>query len=192
MTKETENKEKERLSKSVVKEISAVAAQVAVALYQEELNKNISSFKDKRFRNTKLLVKKYGLLRDYAENAIYSTAQICAEENNDIFELLGMDLGERHQVGSIRNNVIKTKIIMDHVDTMLDCYKRRCDASTKQEVQRRWRVLQRLYLDREPMNAQDIADIEHISLSMVYQDIDNACEELSPLFFGLDLSTFWM
>lgn len=190
MAKEAENKEK--LPRQVIKEISAVASQIAVAMYKEELDKYNAAFKDKRFHNTKLLVKKYGMLRDYASNAIYSTAQICAEENNDIFALLGMDLGERHQVGSIRNNVIKTKIIMDHVDTMLDCYKRRCDASSKQEVRRRWRVLQKMYLDQVPMAAQDVADQEHISLSMVYMDIDSACEELSPLFFGLDLSTFWM
>lgn len=188
----TETPKKERLSKQVIKEISAVAAQVGALAFEEERNKYAKEFKDKRFHNTKLLVKKYGMLRDYSDNAIYDTAQLCSEENDEVFSMLGMDLGERHQVNSIRNNVIKTKIIMDHIDTMLDCYKRKCEHSSKQEVQRRWRVLQKMYIDKEPMAAQDVADEEHISLSMVYVDIDTACEELSPLFFGLDLTTFWM
>ena len=190
MAKEPEKKEK--LSKKVIKDITAVAAEIAIAKYQEEVNKHSVAFKDKRLHNTKLLIRKYGLLRDYTNNAIYDTAQICAEQNNDVLALIGVDVGERHQVGSIRNNVIKTELIMEHIDTMLDCYKRRCQASTKPEVQRRWRTLKRMYLDAKPMDAQEVADLEHIGVSTVYFDIDTACEELSPLFFGLDWTSFWI
>ena len=190
MAKETENKEK--LPKKLVRDIATVAAEVAVAKYQEELNKRATAFKDKRLYNTKLLVRKYRLLRDYCNNAIYDTAQLCAEENNEVLAIMGVDLGERHQVGSIRNNVIKTELIMEHIDIMLDCYMRKCHSSTKQEVQRRWRVLKRMYLDDKIVDAQEVADIEHIAVSTVYFDIDTACEELSPLFFGLDWTTFWM
>lgn len=188
MAKETPNQE--GLSKETIRKISTVAAQVAVAKYQEELTKNATAFKDKRLHNTKLLIRKYGMLRDYSNNAIYSTAQMCSEENDDIFAMLGMELGERHHVGSIRNNVIKTKVIMEHVDTMLGCYKGKCEGSSKPEIRRRWRILQRMYLDNETVPAQDIADQEHISLSMVYTDIDSACEDLSPLLFGLDWTAF--
>lgn len=182
----------ENLPKQLVKAIASVAATLAVEAYQEEINKRAEEFNDKRFRNTKLLIKKYGSLRDYCENAIYSTAQICAERNDDIYELLGIRLGESHKVGSIRNNVIKTDIIMEHINAMLECYKAKCERSSKPEIKRRWRVLQRMYLDRETMLAQDVADLEHISVSMVYQDIDSACEDLTPLFFGLDWTSFWM
>ena len=190
MANETNNQSK--LPKQVVRDISAIASEAAVTAYQEELNKTAAAFKDKRLHNTKLLIKKYAMLRDYSNNAIYDTAQMLSPENSDVLTRLGLELGESHKVDSIRNNVIKTKVIMEHVDTMLDCYKARCEKSSKPEIKRRWRVLHRMYLDTETMAAQDVADLEHISLSMVYLDIDSACEELSPLFFGLDLSTFWL
>ena len=200
MAKDTEKKTKSpeksdeskpRLPKKLVRDIATIAAEVAASKYQEELNKHAVAFKDKRLHNTKLLIRKYSLLRDYTNNAIYDTAQLCSEENNEILSLIGVDLGERHQVGSIRNNVIKTELIMEHIDTMLDCYMRKCHASSKPEVQRRWRVLKRMYLDEKTMDAQEVADLEHIGVSTVYFDIDTACEELSPLFFGLDWTSFW-
>ena len=47
-----------------------------------------------------------------------------------------------------------------------------------------------MFLDDTAMNAQEIADADNISKSSVYLDIDIACEELSSLIFGLDLSEF--
>ena len=187
-----EKQSPEMLPKALVREIAKVASEAAAKEYAEQQKAAAAAFKDKRLHNTKLLVRKYTMLRDYCNNAIYDTAQLCSEENDNVLALLGVELGERHQVGSIRNNVIKTRVIMDHVDTMLDCYQRRCMASSKPEIKRRWRVLQKMYLEDSPMVAQDIADQEHVSISLIYQDIDNACEELSPLFFGLDLSEFWL
>lgn len=187
-----ENKQPEKLPKAMVKEIVAMASEAASQKYHDEINATAKKFKDNRLHNTKLLVRKYSLLKAYSKNAIYSTAQLCSEENDSVLALLGVDLGERHQVGSIRNNVIKTKVIMDHIDTMFAVYEQKCSKSSKPEVHRRWRVLQKIYLAEEPMHAQDVADQEHVSISMIYQDIDNACEELSPLLFGLDLSQFWL
>ena len=45
-----------------------------------------------------------------------------------------------------------------------------------------------MYLGRDSLSVQEVAEIEKIHERTVYKDIDDACEELSSLFFGLDFS----
>lgn len=188
--KDTKPKETLNIPKGIAKEITKVATETAVKAFMNAKNEELMKTKDNRFHNTKLLVQRYRSFKDYCDNAIYETAQLCGESNEEILALMGVDCGTAYQVGSIRNGVIVTKIIMEHVDTMLNCYHSRCMSSKKPEKKRRWRVLNYMYLGSTLKSAQEVADIEHISLSSVYLDIDAACEELSSLIFGLDLSEF--
>ncbi len=191
MKKQSNKKDEIVLTKDLVKEITKEATLVASEQFQKQRDAVNESIKDNRLHNAKLLMKKYRWLSDYNNNALYDAAQLCAEGMDDVLALVGYEAGEKHQVDSIRNNVIVTRIIMEHIDTMLDCYKRKCESSKKPEIQRRWRILYKLYLNPEVKPAEEIADEEHISLSMVYTDIDSACKELSTLFFGLDITEFW-
>ena len=43
---------------------------------------------------------------------------------------------------------------------------------------------------KSEMTPQEIADAEHISLSQVYVDIDNAAKDMEKRFFGLDPEMF--
>lgn len=191
MDKKSTTGGKRKLSAETVNMITAIAAEYAVKKYREEQEAKRESLKDKRYRNTKLLLKKYRQLSDYQANAVYSTAQLLSDQANDVLSMLGVDNEDRYEVGRIRDSVVVTKVIMEHVDTMLECYRQKCDASGKPEVRRRWRIIRDMYISPEQKPVQDIADAEHISVSMAYQDISIACDELSSLFFGLDLSEFW-
>lgn len=185
------NESPNKIPPSIAKEIAKVSSEIALKCYMDERMAYAESLRDKRLHNTKLLIKKYRWLSEYNKSAVYDTAQLCADGNDEMLALMGVDLGERHQVGSIRNSVIVTRIIMEHIDTMLDVYCRKCSSSNKPEIRRRWRVLHAMYINDTPKSAQEIADTENISVSMVYTDVDNACDELSSLFFGLDLSEFF-
>lgn len=193
-SKITEKKQKKKdpvkIPKGAMLAITTAASEAAVKAYENARNESLHRTKDNRLHNTKLLMSKYRSFKEYCGNAIYETAQLCREENEEILELMGVNAGSCVQVGSIRNGVVVTTVIMEHVDTMLDCYKARCLKSKKPESQRRWRVLSKAFLDDKAMTAQEIADEENISKSSVYLDIDIACEELSSLIFGLDLSEF--
>lgn len=179
------------LTEDVLNDIINQASEVAAREMARSIAELQGRLKDKRLHNTKLLLKKYRGLSDYATNAIYSTAQLCSDGTDEVLKIMGVDLGERYEVDSIRNSVIITRMIMEHIDAMLDTYKERCEKSSRQEVRRRWRELDSLYLSDEAKTVQEIADQEHVSVSMVYQDLDICCEDLSSLFFGLDLSEFW-
>lgn len=178
-----------KLSSATVQKITEIATAAAIEAYREEQDKARAAFKDKRFNNTKLLIRKYKGLEAYTSNAIYETSQLIDEGIEDILEAFGSELAEVRQVQSIKKSVTITKVIIEHVRTMLECYRRKCEGSTRPEVKRRWRVIYRMYLADDPLTAQEIANVEHISLSMVYAVVDTACDELSTLFFGLDLTS---
>lgn len=177
-----------KLPAYVVKQISEVAAAKAVERYTHEEQERRARLKDRRLNNAKLLLRKYKLLKEYSHSAIYEASQIADESMIEIMDAMGMAAGEVRKIESIQRNVIATTVIMEHVEAMLECYEVKCKASKKPEAKRRWRVVREMFLVDDAKTAQEIADIEHISVSMVYTDVDNACDELSSLFFGLDFS----
>ena len=181
---------KKTLSKDTIQMIASIAAQCAVEKYAQEREAHRQQLRDKRFRNTKLLIRKYRQLRDYESNAIYTTAQLLGDGTDEVLAMLGIDSEDRYEVGRIRDNVAVTKVIMDHVDEMLSVFQRRCEKSHKPEAKRRWRILYAMYLSEDQQTAQEIADRENICERTLYQDIDLACEDLTSLFFGLDLHQF--
>lgn len=172
----------------VVRQISEVAAAKAVERYTLAEQESRARMKDKRLNNAKLLLRKYKLLKEYSHSAVYEASQIADENMIEIMDAMGMAAGDVRKIESIQRNVIVTTVIMEHVQAMLEVYEAKCKAAKKPEVKRRWRVVNGLFLEDDTKTAQEIADIEHISVSMVYTDVDNACDELSSLFFGLDLS----
>lgn len=93
-----------------------------------------------------------------------------------------------NKVNSIKDRVIFTNTVIGHIETMLSVYKSKCESSPKEEVKRRWRVLDAMYLAEEASTPEVIAEAEHISDRMVYRDIEAAVRDISNLFFGLELS----
>lgn len=188
--KETKPKEKARLTKQNIVDITEVATKVAMKVFDEQRIAYYKLMRDKKLRNTKLLIRKYRLLKDYSNNAVYDNFADIDGDTEEILSIMGVDMGERRKVQSIQNGVVVTSIIMSHIDTMLDCYKRKCEESSKPEVIRRWREVYSMYLADECMSSQEVADRENVSVSMVYQDLDIVYEDLSSMFFGIDLMQF--
>ena len=181
--------EEPKLSAATVKKITDLAAVAGIEAYRAEKEKSRAAFKDKRFNNTKLLLRKYKGLEAYTSNAIYETSQMLDDELECIVESFGGEFTGSQQVQSIKNSVTITRVIMEHVRMMLECYRLKCEGSSRPEVKRRWQVIYQMYLADETFTAQEIANLHHISLSMVYTVVDTACDDLSTLFFGLDLTS---
>lgn len=173
-----------RLSTKTVESITKLASEIAVEKYHEEMRSMAQRVYDNRYNNTKVLIQKYRLLSDYANNAVYDISRIDEGEVYEILELFGDSNAKK--IKSIKDRVYTVKMIMEHIDTMLDVYKMRCTSSNKQEQQRRWRVLYSMYISSEPKTAIEAAEAENIHERTVYRDIDEACEELSTLFFGVN------
>lgn len=178
------------LTDDMLKAISEEAARVAVEKYQEAHKKSVEFFRDKRFTNTKLLLRNYRALKYFNEHTIYDVAELTETGDNEILlEAIGMQ-DEGRVVANIRNRVAFTRVAMENIESALVFYKAFCEKSPKPEVQRRWRVLYKLYLGEEEMFPNDVANSEHISLSQVYEDINNAAHDLEQRFFGIDVYFF--
>lgn len=170
--------------------VSRIAAEAgaakAIEVYEAKEAARRKSNEDKKFKNVKLLLKEYRNLRAYADNALCDTSQL-----NDLIirELVGFSDYEKYKVESIKNQIVTTKTIMEHVQTMLDLYKLRCTSSSREDLQRRWRVIEAAFITGESAPTyEEIAEQEFIELRTVYRDIDKACKDLSNLIFGIDVN----
>lgn len=173
------------LSETQRKEIIEMASRVAIEQYHKEADRFRKEARDKRLHNTELLMKKYREFVTHSESAIYDASQV--EDDLDLDTLLDiMDCGGKKapSVRSVQESVAKTRLLILHVDKMLDCFESVCLKSNKPEDARKLRVIQKLYLNEEPMTPQDIAEEEGCDPSTVYRDKRDALRQLSALIFG--------
>jgi len=100
---------------------------------------------NKKKANTKLLLRNYRSLVGHCENATYTAQHVGIDDGlslAEILEYINGNVSDRLKIESIQQSVIKTKIILEHVDNMIDLYKIFCERSTKKEDMRRYRVTQ--------------------------------------------------
>lgn len=164
-----------------------VGAKAAVKAVERERRAYRKKQYDWKYQNTKLLLRNYRRLNAYYENAIFSIEDATEADVSfeDIMRSMGRPADEEIFVESIQKNYLATRIIMTHVNKMLDCYEIMCERSNRQDDKRHWRVLEGLYLSENYTTAEQIAKQEHIDKRTVYKDIDVCAADLTALFFGV-------
>lgn len=164
-----------------------VGAKAAVKAVERERRAYRKKQYDWKYQNTKLLLRNYRRLNAYYENAVFSIegAEEVDESFEDIMRSMGRPADEEIFVESIQKNYLATRIIMTHVNKMLECYEVMCERSNRQDDKRHWRVLEGLYLSENYTTAEQIAKQEHIDKRTVYKDIDVCAADLTALFFGV-------
>lgn len=164
-----------------------VGAKAAVKAVERERKAYRKRQYDWKYQNTKLLLRNYRRLNAYYENAIFSIedAEEADESFEDIMRSMGRPADEEIFVESIQKNYLATRIIMTHVNKMLECYQIMCERSNRQDDKRHWRVLEEMYLSENYTTAEQIARQEHIDKRTVYKDIDVCAADLTALFFGV-------
>jgi len=160
-------------------EIVKLAAEVGAEAYKKEEQKDSKQRTDRRLRNTKRLLKNYMEIKTHADTAIASLKDLGAEDY-DFFKNL-MEGKDGVSVQSIIHSKVMSYIMLKQIDAALDSY---CMLAKKPDDQRRYRVLQSMYLSEEPTPAGDIAERENIDIRTIYRDIDAACERVSACLFG--------
>lgn len=171
----------------ITEKAAEVAAERAVEMYQKQAAEEEKAKFDKRYRNTKLLLEHYRDFSDYGEKAIYRIYEELDEDIIDIIELMeGRKSDNDGRIESIERGVMRTRVIMNHVNTMLEVYRKSCESSPNQEEKRRWRAIEGLYLNKVPRSVQEIAEEEFINERTVYKDVKAACKRLTALIFGID------
>lgn len=175
------------MSGAIGKELMEQIAQLAIAEYRKAEEKGRKERRDRNLRNTKKLVRIIPQLREHSNSSIAELTDACDDDGLDVLIQIMNGSGGDLKVDSVKRSVAKTRLMLDHVETMLDVYRRECEKSKREEVRRRYRVLDMMYLREENrLEPEEIAKIEHIDKRTVYKDIDAACERLSYYIFGIE------
>lgn len=170
---------------------SKIGAEMGAAAAIEAMEREQEKYRQKqydwKYHNTKLLLRNYRRLKKYFENAVFSEED--AEEADESFEGImrgaSRAASEKIFVESIQKNYITTKIIMTHVNKMLEVYEIMCKRSSRKDDARHWRVLEGLYISDDYTTAEKIAKRENIDKRTVYRDVDICVADLTALLFGV-------
>lgn len=146
----TQTEYKFTLSQEEMAHIVKLAAEEGIAAYKREQEENLIKRTEKVRNSAKLLIQHYRKLKRMKDTSIYDTDTITDPTLSEIFEHILNECrkGEFH-LTSIKKNSITTGMIMNHVDVQLENYKRECSKSPIVEIQRRYRVVEMMFLDRK-------------------------------------------
>lgn len=173
--------------------IVRLASETAVESYRNELErKQEQDGKARRERHhrvvnsAKMLLKNYRRFKKMTVSSVYGKDTSTNETLVELLELMqGIYRSGELEVVSIKDRVARTELMIEHIDAMLEVYKKDCNRSP--EGQRRYRVIYWMYLSEdESKTAEDIAEMENVVVRTVFRDIKTAYEELAVLFFGID------
>ena len=173
--------------------IVRLASETAVESYRKQLaRQQEQDGKARRERHhrvvnsAKMLLKNYRRFKKMTVSSVYGKDSSTNETLVELLELMqGIYRSGELEVVSIKDRVARTELMIEHIDAMLEVYKKDCNRSP--EGQRRYRVIYWMYLSEdESKTAEDIAEMENVVVRTVFRDIKTAYEELAVLFFGID------
>ncbi len=170
----------------IIRLAAETGAQAALKAYKEESERIKAENADRRLRNTKLLLRNYRMFEAHAVNAVYS-AQEVDEDAYDIIDLMSDRYSDSEMfVESIKQSVARTVTIVAHIDTMLKLYKVYCESAGNPEDVRRCNVIFGVYINEPPRTIKQMANDYSCTERTIYRDIDDACEKIAALIFGID------
>lgn len=181
----------------IIEQTAKLTAEKIYAKMRSDNAKEQDSLFDKRLYNTKLLLEHYRLFKEHAENAVFELtrldeAELTAIEIMDsMWQSAGPSRGEI-AIESIANSTLRTQIVIKHIDEMLGIYEAYCYRSGKPENERRWDIINNMYIKPLQGNKtktelyEELAEKHFISDRQVKYDINMALEQITALLFGID------
>ena len=177
------------LSKEDLQELmekAAIAgAKAGIDRYEMELKDRQKKHRDKRYHNTKLLLRNYRMLQINAENSVFGRSQM-EESAADILDNMMNMYNDEVIVESIKTSSTRTAIIVSHVKTMIRMYQICCEQSGNEIDKRRYDIIYGLYISDPKITRKELMDKWNISSDTTYTDEKIAIERLSALIFGVD------
>ena len=173
-----------------IEEAIKIGTETGISIYEQKKKAEAKEKHDRRLRNTEMLLKNYRSFSSYNDNAVISLYD-ALKIDEDIYSVLELMEGRERtssevKIDSIEKGVLRTKIMMAHVNVILDIYKRNCENSPYPEEMRRYRVIYGMYLGDKEKKAEQIAEEECCDIATVYRDKKNAITKLTALIFGID------
>lgn len=181
----------------IIEQTAKLTAEKIYAKMRSDNAKEQDSLFDKRLYNTKLLLEHYRLFKEHAENAVFELtrldeAELTAIEIMDsMWQSAGPGRGEI-AIESIANSTLRTQIVIKHIDEMLGIYEAYCYRSGKPENERRWDVINTMFILPLPVGKsktelyEELAAKHFTSARQIQRDINDSLEKITALLFGID------
>jgi len=149
-----------------------IISQTAILEYKKAEKIEKKRVKDARLHNIKLLLKNYNRLSQFVEN-------VCEDDEEDVTieELMKSD----NVIESIKESTARTKMMFDYVAKTLDNFK---VVTSNEEKKLLYTVIQMRFIKK--CTIDEICDETNSSKRTVYRMIDEACDVLAVLMFGVD------
>lgn len=161
--------------KGLSKELIEVIAEAVVAQQEKSMQQSKKKTRDRRLRNTNLLLKNYRMLTKHCEHILVEI-----EEYEDIV----FDPNDL-QIHALMKYKAKTKKMLAYFDAVFRSYKQYCAVSGI-AAKRRADVIERKYINPKNQTAEEIAEYYDLEKRTVFRDINKATDELSVFLFGID------
>src|SRR5690606_17197989 len=105
----------------MVEEVSTIAAKAAIEHYEAERKRQQKVKRDRRLRNTKLLMKHYRTLKQHCEGDL----RVKVDEGSVVSDLDDQYLA----INSITRSKVRTHQMVKYIDQMLEIYRLRSEKS---------------------------------------------------------------
>lgn len=132
--------------------------------------------KDYRLRNTKLLVRKYRMLKKHCE---VQEAPVDEEFDEDIFDAHNLTVDVLLKYKS------RTQEMLKYFEAMFHAYQKYCADEGPLE-KRRANIINYMYVAPNKLTIVDLAELHGVDDRTIRRDLDKAIEELSVFLFGID------
>lgn len=177
------------ISERELQEMMRRASEAGIAAYKNEHEETTRRKAGCLLYRTKTLLERYTQLNEYAQNSVY-TLERAEEVNEGIADLEVLTkfgiFDDDKTLHNLKRSVVTVNMVMAHVNTMLEVYRKECESSASKVKQRQYRVIEYLYLSENKLNAKEIAELEGEDVRTIQNDAKQAREDLTALIFGLD------
>ena len=169
----------------IIKLAAEAGAKAAMETLDRERQRDRQEMADRRLWNTKLLLKNYRSFVAHVANSVFTVDDYMPLE--EIWaDLMMPGRDSTLFVESIKQSVARTATIVKHMEAMMDLYKVYCTTIGTAEDERRWRIIDGLYINEERRTIKELAQEEGVVERTIYKDVDIACERIAALMFGVD------
>lgn len=177
------------ISERELQEMMRRASEAGIAAYKNEHEETTRRKAGRLLYRTKTLLERYTQLNEYAQNSVY-TLERAEEVNEGIADLEVLTkfgiFDDDKTLHNLKRSVVTVNMVMAHVNTMLEVYRKECESSASKVKQRQYRVIEYLYLSENKLNTKEIAELEGEDVRTIQNDAKQAREDLTALIFGLD------
>lgn len=171
----------------MMKKAAREGAKEGIAAYESKQAIVMAERTEKVRNSAKTLVQHYRQLKKMKDTSVYDPDTVTDLTLAGIFDyILDECRKEEFELTSTKKNMLITGMLLNHVDTQLENYKRECEQSKIPDIERRYRVVEMMFLNEEPMKPDDVAEVENIDKSNVYRTLEKAYDDLTALFFGVE------